>query len=570
MNTLFSNKILADFIAISTWQTLLVVVAFITLQAGLWVFLKRYKLQFMWRVLIGMTLGLVFGVIVQASIGFPDSKDMFKPGEELGELTNEFKDEFLWIKESIIWISLFKNIFIAGVMMMCIPIVFLAVLRVTSKPGVRGLGKITLKGVSLLLINVAIAFIITFWLGYLVKIGDGQNLTEQVVSGEKPGMKPIPELIGDYVPNNIITALAGTAIIPVMIIAALMGASIRILSKRNNDQMTKFRAGTEVAWKISSSMMMNFMKILPIAVMAMLTTSIIGKPIGALASIGKVIGIGYLALAICVGILTLQILLSGINVKQWWKRAWVPFTQGFATQSALATLPTTLTTVESEMKVNNKVVSTIGSMSTTLGLMACAGVQAGITASLLWTGTASDSMVHAMGIVPFFFVALLITVIASLGIAGVPGTATIVTTGVLGGMGFGSFIAPVLAIIQPLDGLFDMGRTGVNVLGANAVMPIVAKSEGLIEDDSQLLTKKAIAKQHQIRSNKEFKYLMQDEVSIRFATKNKALNNKDLSKEEKINLKLEYKNFVINKKNEYISVKEKSKQTYIDEIALIK
>lgn len=564
MDILFSNKILTDFIAISTWQTLVVVLIFLTLQAGLWIFLKKIKIKFMYRILIGLLIGLLFGIVIQAIIGFPTAEDMFKDiPEEI------YRDEYLWIKESLIWLSLFKNIFIAGVMMMCIPIVFLAVLRVTSKPGNAGLKRITIKGVALLLTNVAIAFIISFWLGYLFKIGDGLTLDGKTT--DNPGMKPIPELIGDYVPNNIVSALSGVLIIPVMIIAALMGTSIKILSKRNGPQMDKFRAGTEVAWKISTSMMMSFMKILPIAVMAMIATSIVGKPIGALASIGKVIGVGYLALGICVVILTSQIMLSGINASQWWKKAWTPFVQGFGTQSAMATLPTTITSVESGMKVNEKVVSTIGSMSTTLGLMACAGVQAGITTSLLWTAnTVETSGVHSMGLLAFFFIALLVTIIASLGIAGTPGTATIVTTGVLGGMGFGVFIAPVLAIIQPLDGLFDMGRTAVNVLGANAVMPIVAKSEGLIEDDSPLLTKWSIAKQHQIRTNNEFKFLMQEQINEELNKKNKIIANKEISNEEKQIKQIEYKQFVVDKKNEFLKIKVDSKNTYKEETSNIR
>ncbi|MBY7704768.1 cation:dicarboxylase symporter family transporter [Vibrio harveyi] len=40
------------------------------------------------------------------------------------------------------------------------------------------------------------------------------------------------------------------------------------------------------------------MKIMPLAVFSMITSSIISKPIGALASIGKAIGVGYIGLTI--------------------------------------------------------------------------------------------------------------------------------------------------------------------------------------------------------------------------------------------------------------------------------
>lgn len=61
----------------------------------------------------------------------------------------------------------------------------------------------------------------------------------------------------------------------------------------------------------------------------------------------------------------------------------------------------------------------------------------------------------------------MVVVVASLGIAGVPGTASVVTAGVLGGIGLGTLYVPVYAIIGALDGLFDMERTAVNVAGGD-------------------------------------------------------------------------------------------------------
>lgn len=70
---------------------------------------------------------------------------------------------------------------------------------------------------------------------------------------------------------------------------------------------------------------------------------------------------------------------------------------------------------------------------------------------------------------------LVICLVASLGIAGIPGTATVVTSGVLGGLGFSGYFNSVYAIIGALDGLFDMGRTGANVLGGVFASTLTAK-----------------------------------------------------------------------------------------------
>lgn len=133
--------------------------------------------------------------------------------------------------------------------------------------------------------------------------------------------------------------------------------------------------------------------------------------------------------------------------------------------------------------------------------MGCAGVQSGVITSLLWTGT-NDIAIHSQGLVVFFILALLITLVASLGISGIPGTATVLTSGVLSGLGLGAWFGPVYAIVGSLDGLFDMGRTGVNVTSGAVVATLVAKNEGLVSSESNILSAKLLAKQELIRQKK--------------------------------------------------------------------
>nr|WP_318027648.1 cation:dicarboxylase symporter family transporter [Mycoplasmopsis bovis] len=232
--------------------------------------------------------------------------------------------------------------------------------------------------------------------------------------------------------------------------------------------------------------------------MSMIASSVIAKPIGALATIGKVLGVGYLGLTISLVFLTLLLLINRVNVVAWWRHCAKILIQGFATQSSNATLPMSMKTLKEDVKLDDSVVSTVTPLSTTMGLMGCAGVQSGVITSLLWTGTAGLS-IHSQGLAVFFILALLITLVASLGISGIPGTATVLTSGVLSGLGLGAWFGPVYAIVGSLDGLFDMGRTGVNVTSGAVVATLVAKNEGLIGADSNILSAKLIARQEIIR-----------------------------------------------------------------------
>ncbi|WP_339021490.1 dicarboxylate/amino acid:cation symporter [Spiroplasma endosymbiont of Atherix ibis] len=517
------HNLLRDFLAISTWQSLVSITLFISLQVGLWFFLKKYKFAFMYRVILGMGIGLLFGIILQSIIGFPDSNSF----EEISKPSSEL----YWIYEINIWASFFKNIFINGVYLLTVPIVFIAIFKITSKPGETGLGRITAKGIILLLFNVAVMFTITFFIGMLLKVGQGFNLpSDNSVSGRDN--VPLPQIIWQYIPDNIIGALAKNSIIPVMVVGALAGGSVKILSKRKQVEMEAIRKAINTGWDVMMSVLMTFMKIMPLAVMSMISVSITSRPIGSLVTIGKVIGVGYLGVVIALGLLSLEVFLSGVKLGVWWKKAWRPLVQGFSTQSSNASLPITMETLTEDMKINWKAANTIQPISTTMGLIACAGVQSGLATSILWTSD-TNGLVQGMGLFTFFIIALFVTIIASLGIAGVPGTATVVTVGVLGGMGFGGFAGSVLAIIAPLDGLFDMGRTGANVIGGVATATIVAKSEGLIEKDSELLNEKGLILQTQILAKHKAKDdYIQSINSIR-SSASKEVKNKELSSENK-------------------------------------
>ncbi|WP_031542525.1 dicarboxylate/amino acid:cation symporter [Mesoplasma photuris] len=545
--TIFSSiqdTLLKGFVGISTWQSLVAILLFFVIMGGFWYGLRQIKIKFMYRVLIGLAIGLVFGVVIQAIIQFPEGS-WFTKGENspwveingkwfdlsgyymLGTEGNgsvlrlitaadipnlnslsqvldangnqaftqenaivnfEAKEAILWVSEFNNWATLLKQVFINGILLLTIPVVFVAIFRVTSKPGQKGLGRISGKAVALLLINVTIAFAITFWIGYFLNIGKGMEFDNQVTgTWGQEDTKTLPNIIWGYVPSNFIGTLTGTAIIPVMVLGALFGHSVKMVSRKKPEAMLKLRTGMDHGWDIIMSMLMTFMKIMPFAVMSMITTSITSRPIGALASIGLTLGVGYLALIIMLVIMTIQMLVTGINVKTWWKFAIRPLLQGFSTQSSNATLPVTMDTLKRDMRIKDEVVNTVGPLSTTMGLVACAGVQAGLITSLLYTGSAAAAETPLWA---FFIIGLVTTVVASLGIAGVPGTATVVTSAVLNGIGFGGYFAPVYAIIGALDGLFDMGRTGTNVTGGVYAATMVANWEGLFEEDTPLLTKK--------------------------------------------------------------------------------
>lgn len=475
--------LLRDFLGISHWQSAVAIIIFFAIMIMLSIFIKKTKIKFPIRIFIGLGIGLVFGISIQAITNFNPNNITTPtiPGNP-DPLPNPNYIE--WAGQTARWVELLKNIFITGITMLTVPIVFLAIARISAKKmnQTNKLVKMSVSGIAILLVNVAVAFCIAFGLGMAFKIGQNFSLSADGAY-EKPTSIGIPALVAGYIPNSFIGVLTGTLIIPVIILGALVGYAIKKLTKRNEERMDKARDALETMWKIVISILTMFIKIMPFAVMSMLASAIINQPIARLGDIGIIIGVAYLALLITFIWHLLTLYLFGVNPWEWLKRAQRPIVAGFTSQSSNAALPIALDTLKNDLKVSEEVSDTVMPLSTTIGLSGCAGVQSGIILSFLWFSVINHGNFPQWTIALLFINGLIVTLIASLGIAGVPGTAAVVTAGVLGGLGFGGYYAAVYGIIGALDGLFDMGRTAVNISGGVQATSIVARQNDMIDDD---------------------------------------------------------------------------------------
>lgn len=551
MRTLTTTNInlLRDFVGISHWQSLVAIIVFFSSITCLSIFIRQVKPKFPIRVFTGMTLGLTFAIVIQAITGF-NSNNISNPGDGTSPNPNYIE----WVGQVARWIELLRNIFITGITMLTIPLVFLSIVRITSKKNSNSktIAKVSGFGIAILLINVAIAFCIAFGLGIVFKIGHSFDLYANG-SYDKTAAKTIPEIIVSYIPSSLIGAFSQALIMPLIILGALIGVAIKKLTKHNEERMDKVRNSLETMWKIVISILMMFIKIMPFAVVSMLAAAIINQPIGALANIGIIIGVAYLALLLTFLWHLLSLYLFGINPYRWLSKAQKPIIAGFASQSSNAALPIALTTLKEDLKVQDIGVNTVMPLSTTIGLSGCAGVQAGIILSFLWFSVISPSGFSSWSIAILFINGIFVTLVASLGIAGVPGTAAVVTAGVLGGLGFGGFYLPVYGVIGALDGLFDMGRTAVNISGGLQATVIASRNQDLITDEKLLLKRypfkpfhmftKKVGAELIIRGDKisQIQTLKQD-TKIKITALKKTKNSENDIKFLKTQLKAEIRN----------------------------
>ena len=146
----------------------------------------------------------------------------------------------------------------------------------------------------------------------------------------------------------------------------------------------------------------------------------------------------------------------------------------FTTQSSVGTIPVTVSSLTKNLGVDEDVASFTAGLGANLGMPGCAGMWPTLVAlfALNATGTAFTPGQYVL--------LVLLTLVVSIGTVGVPGTATITATALLAALGL-----PVetIALVAPISSIVDMGRTATNVVGAAEASLLVARTEGLVDEE---------------------------------------------------------------------------------------
>jgi Na+/H+-dicarboxylate symporter len=217
-------------------------------------------------------------------------------------------------------------------------------------------------------------------------------------------------------------------------------------------------------------------------------------PIGVFALIADVFGsqgaeafgpLGWTTLAIYLAFLghmliaySGMLLLFRISPLAFFLKAKEAIVTAFVTRSSGGTLPVSMNIAGSKMGVSQGVYSFSLPLGATLNMDGTA----------IYQGVCAIFIGFAIG-APLTFSQQLsivaISMLASIGTAGVPGAGAIMLMMVLDSIGLkvepGSPVATAYAMIFGIDALLDMGRTACNVTGDLAVTCVVAKSEGQMD-----------------------------------------------------------------------------------------
>lgn len=450
-----NNVFFEEFLMISTLKTVGFLVALVVLFA-LMTYLSKQKWTFAKRVMLATVLGLVLGLVMQWSAGFPA-----KP------------TDVTFISETTKWYSLFGNGFMNLVKMLVIPLVMVSIVHViiNMQDGMK-LGKLVRNTIIMTMSMVAVSAILGLALGMIFNIGAGMDITEK--SREIKEVASLADTLGALIPSNPVKAMVDLNIIGLVIFSIFFGVAAKRMSKKYMDIVKPFFDLTNALHKIIISVAMSIIRFMPYAVIPLLANTIALRGLASIIEVGKFIGVLYLAIAIMFVIQILVLVLFGINPIYYLKKSVGVFILSFTSRSSVGTLPLTIDTLTNKLGVNDGTASFVASFGTTAGMQGCAGVFPALL--VVFVANVSGQPVD----ITFLVMSVIVISIGSLGIAGIPGTATMAASVALSGVGMAAsfpLVSPILAI----DPLIDMGRTFLNVTGSMVNTLVVDKTLGQLD-----------------------------------------------------------------------------------------
>ena len=359
--------------------------------------------------------------------------------------------------------------FVNALKMMVVPLVlFSLICGVCGIGDIKLLGRIGTKSFGLYMLTTAVAIATAIAIAAGIGIGKGMNAsTETEFTGKDA--PPLSEVLIDIIPSNPINAMSQGEMLSIIFFAILVGISLLMVG-------TKAKSVIEIV-EILNEVMMKMVGIImalaPYAVFCLIARAMANLGMDLLAQL-----IGYVV--VLIGILlfhlfiTLQLTLkvfSGLSPTMFLKKIRNAQVFAFSTSSSNATIPVTLRTVTERMGVNNSVASFTVPFGATINMDGTAIMQ----------GVATVFIANVYNVdlgMGGYLTVILMSVLASIGTAGVPGVGLIMLSMVFAQVGL-----PMegIGLILGVDRLLDMVRTAVNVSGDAVVSSIVAKSEGKLD-----------------------------------------------------------------------------------------
>jgi Na+/H+-dicarboxylate symporter len=416
-----------------------------------------------WRIIIGLVLGIGYGIIAAA--------------QGWGEFTED-------------WISPFGTIFLNALKLIGVPLVLGSLITgVASLSDIRKLSRIGGRTIAIYVTTTAVSVTIGLLAVNLIRPGDQvpdsvktelqqtySNEAEQRDSAAQATRERGPlAMFVDLIPSNFFASASNNRnMLQVVIIAIFVGIGlIQLPENKAKPLIDVFDSLSSVVIRLVDLIM----KMAPVGVFALIAGTITSVTGDDPSQVTQLLGaLGLYMLVVIGGLMAHVVITYGTLIRFWTPLGLKTFIQGvapaqlvgFSTSSSGATLPVTMERVEEKLGVPEEVSSFVLPLGATINMDGTALYQAVATVFI------AQSLGMELGIAAQLTI-ILTAVMASIGTPAIPGAGIIMLVIILESVGVPS---AGIALILGVDRLLDMLRTVTNITGDATVATVVAHAEG--------------------------------------------------------------------------------------------
>jgi proton glutamate symport protein len=364
--------------------------------------------------------------------------------------------------------------FLRMIKMIIAPLVFSTlVVGIAGTGDLRAMGRIGLKAIVYfeiattvsLFLGLALVNIFQPGAGLSLPVGADTRAAAGLVQNQQHGWDIFLHLF----PTSVVDAMARGDILQVVVFSIFFGIAVAAIGKKGEPVLEVLDSTAQVMFKFTGYVML----FAPIGVFAAMASTVGSRGLAVLFTLGKLVGLMYLGLAIFV-----LIVLGGVSYLirvpffTFVRAIREPFLIAFSTASSEAALPKAM-----------EVMERFGVPKNIVAFVLPTGYSFNLDGSTLYLSLASVFVAQIAGIELTLgqqLIMMLTLMLTSKGVAGVPRASLVVLAATLSQFGLPMEGA---AILLGIDQIMDMGRTAVNVMGNCIAAAVVARWEGVLDDE---------------------------------------------------------------------------------------
>ena len=365
-------------------------------------------------------------------------------------------------------LTLLSDIFLRLIKMIVGPLVFTTLVVGVAKVGdISAVGRIGGKTMLWFISASFLSLLLGMIMVNIFKPGEAMNLPlppSNIDTGVKGVALSMKDFISHIVPKSFVESMATNEILQIVVFSLFFGVATAAIGEKGQIVISFFDSVAHVILKITGYVM-NFA---PFAVFGAMAAIVAKQGLGVLSTYAIFVGEFYSSmLLLWVLLIFIGYIILKKRVFNLMSRMKEPVLLAFSTASSEAAYPKTMLQLE-RFGCKDKIVSFVLPL----------GYSFNLDGSMLYMTFASLFIAQSYGINLSFeqqITMLLILMLTSKGIAGVPRASLVVIAGTIA-----TFNIPEagIALLIGIDPLLDMGRSATNVIGNSLATAVVSKWEG--------------------------------------------------------------------------------------------